>query len=50
MVTFGADLGDGVCPFLSFTSIESDLFTLFQDDTLCTTGLSLGVVTILTAW
>ena len=29
MVTFGADLGDGVCPFLSFTSIESDLLTLF---------------------
>ena len=30
---FVADLGDGVCPFLSFTSIESDLLTLFQDDT-----------------
>ena len=29
MVTFGADVGDGVCPFLSFTSIESDLLTLF---------------------
>ena len=32
MVTFGANLGDGVCPFLSSANIEMDLLLLFQDD------------------